>query len=319
MKACPAGFQSLPTELQSKILGLAAAADGATAQLRRVCKSWQARAWTDAHTRTSLQLAYHCGRNNALTLLPYLPRLTTLECCARVDLPRSRFLDAVLTAQLRTWPNLVSLELRLISDALYLPRYTGLLRAATRLTQLTVDRRFVDEDSLHAFARALPQLAALQTLALRCEFDSRWPQSHLEQQLSALTRLTDLCYMVPGNHSSIATLTCSLACLTALKTLQLDNWPSSASAYDRSAWHVLMGTLRRLPHLNRLHIDSWQLDHSSSKGYFAELRSLLAALPALNELSHNAVPQPTALALPVAGKYDPVNALAGSALVQVIA
>lgn len=71
MKARPAGFQSLPTELQSKILGLAAAADGATAaQLRRVCKSWQARAWTDAHTRTCSQLADHCGRNNALTLLP---------------------------------------------------------------------------------------------------------------------------------------------------------------------------------------------------------------------------------------------------------
>lgn len=151
---------------------------------------------------------------------------------------------------------------------------------------------------------------------LRCNIDARWPQPHLKQQLSALTRLTDLCYTVPSNPSSIATLTCSLGSLTALKTLQLDNWPSSASAGDRSAWHVLMGTLRRLPHLDRLHLATWQLDHSCSKGYFAELRSLLAALPALNELFLNAVPQPTVV---VAGEYDPASALAGSALVQVVA
>lgn len=225
-----------------------------------------------------------------LPLLPYLPSLAIIECSYLLDRPSTRFADAIMTAQLAAWPNLVSL--RFVAADAHIPMFTQLLSSASRLTTLRLERTFHGAaipwggDWPHALALALPQLQNLQSLALFCRVPPGCLEPHMCQHLSALTRLTRLAYQASFNDDGgTAAVAHGLRGLTSLSILQLDLWPSSGSAADRSAWRALMGSIASLHSLNSLHLVAWQLDTSSSAAYFCELAPALTSLRAVTHLA----------------------------------
>lgn len=311
-----AGFQSLPTEVQHKILALAATNLSTAAALRRVNRSFEAHAWIGAHSHTTINLN-KASNSLPLTLLPYLPRLTTIANSERLDPPETRFVDAVLTAQLPAWPNLVTLQYS--SDSAHVPMFPQQLPAASQVTRFELQRAFQGAaipggDWPCALALALPCLQNLRSLQLACNVPPGCPEPRLCSHVSALTRLTHLHYTASANDEEGATACAHVvAAMTALSHLILSRWPSSTSTGDRSAWRALMGSLPNLHRLNSLRLTQWQLDTSCSAAYFSELGPMLTALRALKRISFI-----TDRAVRQTAITTAANSAAGTALVQTI-
>lgn len=289
----PAGFQSLPTTVQHKILALASAHIYTAPALRRVSRSFEAHAWIARRSLTTVHLDGDPDGDpdgvpdgaTFLALLPYLPRLTTIVCFNLLSPASVRYADAILTTQLPAWPDLVSLSY--FSNYTHFPAFLQQLPAAMRFRSLnlTLEGAAAPRTGFpHTLALALPQLQNLESLKLSCNVLTGCPVPHICEHLSALTRLTQLHFRPADDPDGAATFAAALSSLTALASLRLDCWPSSASADDLSAWRTLLASLHSLRSLDSLHILIWQIDHSSSAAYFSELAPTLTSLRALTHL-----------------------------------
>lgn len=292
MKRAVAGFQSLPTELQHKILDLAATDSSTGATLRCVSRSFEAHARIRARSITTIALEDPTG-GTPLARLPYIPRLTAIQCSTNnLDLSSTRFVDGVLTARLPAWPDLASLEVHLAVD--YAPMFLIQLHTATRLTYLSLiaqsqdaaahsqDAAMPDDHWTQVLTRALPLLQNLQSLVLVCRVPPGSAEPRLFDHLSALQGLTSLIFEAFSDDAgATAAFTSALGSLTKLAILQLGDWPSSASEADSASWQALMARVCTLPDLQELHFEYWQLDTSCSAAYFSELGPVLKSLTAL--------------------------------------
>lgn len=135
-----AGFASLPTDIQTKILRLHLASErvrrtrqhgepvASHGGVRAVCKAWEAQSFVERHARRDLSIEGFDPRSAAL--LPYLTGLQELLCS-----PSSRGLCAILSSLLFPMPHLRALSL---TDLPLCDRaaLVGILAAHTQLTRL---------------------------------------------------------------------------------------------------------------------------------------------------------------------------------------
>lgn len=279
-RVCAVGFASLPTDIQSDILALAAKSkQRATKQnLRLVSRAFEAHTLLNER-RCTVHLAI-TRRIGARRHLPYLPNLASLvisdpkaaqSACAiltRLHLAHLTRLSLALgpetdmscaTHALAVNPQLVSVDLNF---GVHASRDRGPYRRAGPLP-------------------ALPSLACLRSLLLVLPVGWCGPTLHLPvglANLSALHQLTQLTltvrdthiaahekarpdYAAKYAHAAMLPTAHALAGLTELRTLDLQNWSCTGSSTGTdgwmcgtalASWQALAAALPAMPHLASL-------------------------------------------------------------------
>lgn len=284
----PAGFHSLPTDVQRTVLRLACADTATARQLCRVCRAFAAYAYLTERARTSLDISTPEGARH----LPYLPHLRSIECPAHLlgDTAHTRYADSILSTHLAAWSALTSLEFRGDCPA----HFVNCLHLAPQLSQLTFSGvAAASEGACPAASEGACALHGVwqltQLRALSINFTAALPgDPPAFQQLSQLQLLTRLQYEAPffgaeGAFGELA-LANAVGSVPGLQALILGRWPCTQELSEPATWRALMQSVSKLTRLTLLKFENWDLDPISSAVYMPALACTLRTLRALSHL-----------------------------------